>query len=135
MLQNNPLKLFGFIVIRIDFIQQQMYCSYTVTNNHVNLFKVWFAPTTISQFRFFNLNFISYHWKFFFSWSIATTNSLKVLRKFTIKSSINRAMYKQVFLCLNCAVVISLWNTFNHTFWVFNITKLSDWRKQAYLIQ
>ena len=30
---------------------------------------------------------------------------------------------------------MSLWNTFNRTFWVFNITKLSDWRKQAYLIQ
>ena len=31
--------------------------------------------------------------------------------------------------------MISLWNTFNHTFWVLNITKLSDWRKQAFLIQ
>ena len=31
--------------------------------------------------------------------------------------------------------MISLWNTFNHTFSVFNITDLSDWREQAYLIQ
>ena len=29
--------------------------------------------------------------------------------------------------------MISLWNTFNHSLWVFNVTKLSDWRKQAYL--
>ena len=71
---------------------------------------------------------------FFFSKLIAMTNSLKVLRKFTIMSSTNREMCKQDFR-LNLAVIIRLWNTFNHTFWVFNVTKLLDWCKQAYLIQ
>ena len=61
-------------------------------------------------------------------------NSLKVLWKFTIKSSKYRAKCQQSFRP-NCAAMISLWNTFNHTFWVFNITKLSDWCKQACLIQ
>ena len=61
-------------------------------------------------------------------------NSLKVLRNFTIMTSRNREMCKQDFR-LNLAVIIRLWNTFNHTFWVFNVTKLLDWCKQAYLIQ
>ena len=60
--------------------------------------------------------------------------SLKVLWKFTVKSSKYWAMCRQIFRP-NCAAMISLWNTFNRTFWVFNVTKLSDWCKQEYLIQ